>query len=596
MKKNSALSWRGLAPQLLTFVILPLSVLLVAITFGSLSLHQQAMRMLAGDRDERAARAAAATMTELINQRIISLRSLALLCPPGASAGELTGILLQHRFLAEPFDSGLAYLSSDGKVLASLGHHEFWDSFEGLEANSVMKQLSPEAPPALWTLSYPFPEKPTLAIAVGSPAGDILAVGAFSPHSLAEMALAPVFSPVIASDAGLEGHAISPESSAFVVDASGVVLYSLGKIIEEGVLIKHPGVQEALQGKSGAAYLETGGKEHVVAYSPVQPYGWALVIEEPWETVATPTLRLTENAPLVLIPVVLLSLFALWFATARIVKPLQSLEDKAAGLGWGDYQAIESPVGGIAEIRHLQAELIHLAHKVRLAQQGLRDYISAMTLGQEEERRRLARELHDDTLQSLIALNQRVQLLHLSLEDKPARQPLSGAIQEILALTEQNIQNLRRLSRALRPVYLEELGLTAALEMLAHEMKEGKLVDVEFRRTGSEQRLVPATELALYRMAQEALSNVARHARAEKATLSITFTPELVTLECSDNGQGFNVPDSPASFAPGGHFGLLGMYERAEMIGAQLEIESSPGHGARITIILPLKVEPSQES
>jgi signal transduction histidine kinase len=170
----------------------------------------------------------------------------------------------------------------------------------------------------------------------------------------------------------------------------------------------------ALRGESGVSYVQVCDSEHVVTYSPIGPVGWALALEEPWETVDTPTLRTTQIAPLVLVPVLLLTLVALWFGLRWIVQPLQALESKAATLAWGEFSAIEQPVGGIAEIRRLQSELIHMARKVKAAQQSLHGYIGAITAGQEEERRRLARELHDDTIQSLIALKQRVQLVQLA--------------------------------------------------------------------------------------------------------------------------------------------------------------------------------------
>jgi signal transduction histidine kinase len=239
------------------------------------------------------------------------------------------------------------------------------------------------------------------------------------------------------------------------VDSERRVLYQQGDFFPGEEPANHLGVSEALQGKSGASFLQAGGEEHAVAYSPIQPAGWALVIEESWEKVASPMLRTTEYAPLVLIPALLLSLLALWYGTRWIVQPLQRLEARAAELGWGDFAAIEKPVGGITEIRRLQSELVHLAQKVKAAQEGLRGYIGAMTEGQEEERRRLARELHDDTLQSLIALNQRVQLAQITVNGNPHSEDLARPLAEIQTLTEKTIQDLRRFTRALRPVYLE---------------------------------------------------------------------------------------------------------------------------------------------
>jgi signal transduction histidine kinase len=339
-------------------------------------------------------------------------------------------------------------------------------------------------------------------------------------------------------------------------------------------------VREALSGQSGATYQQAGDSEHVVAYSPVVPLGWGLVSEEPWEMVDTPRLRTTQAAPLVLIPVLLLTLVALWFTVSQIVRPLQQLGTKSAQLAQGNFRAIEEPVGGITEIQQLQTGLIHMAQAVRAAQQNLHHYIGAITSAQEEERRRLARELHDDTIQGLIALKQRVYLTRMKLETGAA----NGSLDEIAGLTEQTIENLRRVTRALRPIYLEDLGLATALEMLARETGQSSGLAVTFHSEGEQRRLTAETELSLYRMAQEALNNAARHAQAQNASVRIAFTPQAVTLEVSDDGQGFRVPVSPAEFAPAGHYGLLGLYERAELIGARLEIQSKPGEGTRVRV------------
>jgi two-component system sensor histidine kinase UhpB len=306
--------------------------------------------------------------------------------------------------------------------------------------------------------------------------------------------------------------------------------------------------------------------------------------------VASPLLSYTQMAPLVLVPVLRLTLFALWFGVRQIVQPLQALEEQADALAWGNYQAVEKPVGGIAEIRRLQKGLIHMSQKVRAAQQSLHGYIGAITAGQEEERRRLARELHDDTIQSLIALKQRVQLAEMKQMNGSTAQSYS----ELEELTEKTIDNLRRVTRALRPIYLEDLGLLAALEMLTREMSQITGTQIEFKTNGSEQRLSPKVELALYRIAQEALNNIAHHAKASHASVSLNFMPAEVLLEIVDNGQGFEVPRSPAEFAPGGHYGLLGLFERAELIGADLHIESNIGQGTRVAVRLNPKIRTGQ--
>lgn len=304
--------------------------------------------------------------------------------------------------------------------------------------------------------------------------------------------------------------------------------------------------------------------------------------EEAAQAATSPALELTLVAPLVLIPPLLFSVAGLWFVTRRIIQPLQKLESKSAALAWGDFEAIQEPVGGISEIQHLQMELTEMSRKVKAAQEGLHDYIGAITSAQEEERARLARELHDDTIQAVIALRQRVQLAEKSIKDQSGKHQLN----ELETLADQTIENLRRLTRALRPIYLEDLGLVTALEMLVRETSQNHSLAVEFHKAGQERRLGREVELSLYRMAQEALNNVVKHSNATHADVKVTFDPVEISIEVSDNGNGFNVPKSPTEFAPSGHFGLLGVHERADLLGARLEIESAPGHGTHFKVRL----------
>lgn len=596
MRKTTRFSWRGLAPQLLLVVVLPLVILLLGVTFGGLALHRQAMRQMVGERDVRAAEAAANALGEQISHRLRLVQSLAQQVEGDLAREELAALLQKSSYLRTEFDGGLAFFSADGELLAADPGPFSWSAVPWWEPGG--------SEPVYSELVWPVEEgsEPVMFAAAQDATGKVMAVGAFYTLRLAEETLEHL----IPHHGGGE---------VFLISQKGQLIYRAGDPLEGSDLAVHPGVAEALEGKSGAIFLPLDSNEHVAAYSPVPEVGWALVVEEPWESVTSPMLRLTEQAPLVLIPVVLVAFLALWFGANRIVQPLRLLEARAARLGWGDYEAITEPVGGISEIRHLQGELTHLANKVRAAQQGLRDYIGAMTAGQEEERRRLARELHDDTLQALIALNQRLQLLRLNLDQRAAAgqaaggqvvggrtmdasgapgpagggevlSALTGEVDELQELAEATIRDLRRLTRDLRPIYLEDLGLATALEMLAREASQPETLVVEYRQQGQITRLAPQVELALYRMAQEALSNVARHARATRATLSLVFEPDRLQLGIQDNGQGFVVPESPAAFAPGGHFGLLGLYERAEMIGARLDIQSVPGRGTRVNVIL----------
>jgi signal transduction histidine kinase len=565
--------WRGLPLQLFALTILPLAVLLVIVAFGSLALHQQAMRTLVGERDERATRAAAAAITEQLNHRASAIRSLALRV---ADNNDLDHVLTDAAFILPDFEGGLAIYDEAGGLVAATNASGVWQTLEiDRRLTAAESSLSPQGTAQFWA-TFPDPDsgEAVTLVAATAPNG-YLVVGAFHPASLARRALSDVFS---AND----------QATAYLIDENGRSLYQLGTVsLSDTELAQHPGVVDALRGESGTTYLSAEDGEYVIAYSPIAPVGWGLVIEEPWRAVADPMLRTTELGPLVMVPILFIALVGLWFGVRQIVQPLQSLEQKATELAWGDYDAIDTPVGGINEIQRLQSELIHMAQKVKASQQNLRGYLGAVTAGQEEERRRLARDLHDDTIQSLIALNQQVQLAQLSLDDHPAAEQLATMQQ----MTAQIIADLRRLTRALRPIYLEDLGLVTALDMLARDTGEALDIPVQFRAEGAERRLSPQVELVFYRIVQEALSNVTRHAQAKRAAVQIEFDESTVTLTISDNGRGFEVPESPAEMAPLGHFGLLGIQERAESIGARFVIDSAPEAGTRLTIMLPIPVQ-----
>jgi two-component system sensor histidine kinase UhpB len=567
--RHFGLSWRGLTLQLFVIIILPLTALLLVITFGSLSAHQTAMRNLVGERDERAVRTAANAIESEINHRIAAIRGLALRAS-STSPTDLSGVISTSNYLLSFFDQGIALFGRDGSLKASQGDQVLWEYQASGKDLAFTGFLTQNNTPVLGVITNPANGQQLIFLAAKAPQGNLVAIGALSTEMLIGGTLADSFPG-------------GGNATVYVIDPSFRVLYQSGALDRSGLSRDHPGLAEAFAGQSGATYVKAGADEHVVAYSPIAPVGWAIISEESWEMVANPTLRITQTAPLVLVPALLIAVVALWFGARQIVRPIQNLEARATKLAWGDFKAIEEPVGGIAEIRHLQAELVGMAHKLQIAQKNLHNYIGAITKGQEEERRRMARDLHDDTIQSLIALKQRLQLLEMASQNEPS----IAAIAELEGLTEQAIENLRRLTRALRPIYLEDLGLVAALEMLGRETTQSSKLPVHFQRNGAERRLAPVVELALYRMAQEALSNIVRHAQASEASLSLTFETQSITLVVTDNGKGFDVPKSPSEFAPSGHFGLLGLHERAELIGATLDIHSGPGLGSRLSVCLP---------
>jgi signal transduction histidine kinase len=550
--------WRGLS-QLFAVTVLPLTLLLLLIAFGSVTLHERDMRALVGERDERAVQSAAAALESELHHRAATVALL-------SNANQE---LIDSTDLASDFNGGLAFFDSDGRLIESTPHAGLW----GWVAQNwrTLRFASSSDPQPVFSTPFPDPDSNRYFVIVSaySFARNGIVAGAFTPESLARESLSA-------------SYPTGSQGTVYLLDSSRRLLFVSGALAPENLPSDHPGVAEALNGESGVLYVQMNGSEHVIAYGPIEEAGWALITEEEWEKVVRPSLQLTQMAPLVLVPAFILALIALWFGAKQIVQPLQKLESKAAALAWGDFDAIKEPVGGITEVQHLQMELTAMSRKVQSAQEGLHDYIGAITSAQEEERLRLARELHDDTIQAVIALKQRLQLAQKAVKTQGGHQ----ALKELESLAEQTIENLRRLTRALRPIYLEDLGLVTALEMLVRETSQANPLEIDFQKTGQERRLSQEVELALYRIAQEALNNVVRHAKAEHAALQIHFAEREIKLEISDDGVGFQMPASPTDFAPSGHFGLLGMRERADLIGARLEVESALGKGTRLRIRL----------
>jgi signal transduction histidine kinase len=556
---------RGLT-QLFAVTVLPLTILLLVIAFGGVNMHQQDMRALVGERDERAVQSSAAALQSELHHRMATITSMTVLVSKGLTFDE---IFATTSDLANDFNGGVAFLDSEGRLLANTGDGKFWERISQNSQNLLLASSSDLKPVFSAPILDPVSNKLFVIVSAYSDSRNVIVAGALSPEMLAADTLATTY------PAG--SHV-----TIYLLDESRRLLYVSGAFAQANLEPNHPGVSEALGGESGVLYVRRDGTEHVVAYSPIETTGWALITEEEWAMVISPSLRLTQMAPLVIVPAFILALIAIWFGAKQVVQPLQKLESKAAALAWGDFEAIKESVGGISEVRHLQMELAEMSRKVQSAQEGLHDYIGAITSAQEEERTRLARELHDDTIQAVIALKQRVQLAKKSIKDQHGRQSLT----ELESLAEQTIENLRRLTRALRPIYLEDLGLVTALEMLARETSENNHLAVDFQKTGQERRLSREVELSIYRIAQEALNNVVKHSKASHADLKIAFESDATIVEVIDSGSGFLVPNSPTEFAPSGHFGLLGVHERADLIGAKLEIESALGKGTRLKLAL----------
>jgi signal transduction histidine kinase len=224
--------------------------------------------------------------------------------------------------------------------------------------------------------------------------------------------------------------------------------------------------------------------------------------------------------------------------------------------------------------------------------ENLRFYAWQITKAQEDERKRIARELHDDTAQQLVALLRQLDTLAASEEN------LSEAGTERLERIQQRIDDallgVRRFSRDLRPSVLDDLGLLSALEGLLPDLEESG-ISTNLSISGDKHRLPLDVEMALFRIVQEALNNVNKHAHASNVTIGVEFIDSRVKVVVRDDGQGFELLGSPGDFAYSGKFGLLGIEERTLLLRGNLQVQSGKGKGTTISVDVPTEGIPALE-
>jgi signal transduction histidine kinase len=231
------------------------------------------------------------------------------------------------------------------------------------------------------------------------------------------------------------------------------------------------------------------------------------------------------------------------------------------------------------DLRLAETFATRAAVAVDLSERIVRDAMRRVVQAQELERRRLSRELHDETGQALTSILLGLRSLEESLETDDARAAAAG-LRELVVAT---LQDVRRLAVELRPSALDDFGLAAALEHLTASFQEQTGIQVDFGAALGEGRLPGEVETALYRIVQESLTNVVKHARARRVSISLTRMQHSVKAVVEDDGQGFD----PENTREGG-FGVVGMRERLSLLGGRLQVESRPGAGTTIVADVPL--------
>ncbi len=280
------------------------------------------------------------------------------------------------------------------------------------------------------------------------------------------------------------------------------------------------------------------------------------------------------------------SLLATIFVNAVILRlalsPLKALEETAAEIQRGNlYTRVPQSSLRDVELERLTTTFNGMldtleSYRVRLSGVAVRALNA-----EEQERKRIARELHDDTAQTLAALLIRLRLLR-AIDDHGSREQMIEQFREEIG---EALERVRRFARGLRPPALEELGLVPAIESHVRSLSESVGINIRVEADAIEDMLSHSAELALYRIAQEAISNAVRHAEPGKVVVRIQRNPDSVALTVTDDGRGFVVEQKSTSDDSG--LGLFGMQERAAYFGGHVYVTSTPGSGTRVQAVIP---------
>ncbi len=379
----------------------------------------------------------------------------------------------------------------------------------------------------------------------------------------------------------------------FLLDHNGQVIFHTNPTLINDNFNEQPVVSAMQQSNrtTGVTIVQSADNGSVVAgYAPVGATGWELVIMQPWSQILLPL-----RGPIIFVAVIMflgmvgLILVVLW-AARRITQPLDRLVRQFRQVAAGDYD-IQVQLSRISELRTLGVAFNHMVNQLESYRSGLQEYVASVTNSQEEERKRIARDLHDGTIQTLIAIGQRIELVRDMLPEQATEQS-QQQLTELRIMVKEAIAGIRQFSRDLRPMALEDLGLIPALQYLVGRLEQQDGITAHLSIEGDAVGLPQDLEVAIFRITQETLSNIRKHARATAIYVTIKFLPRQTLLEVRDNGVGFDVPENTTDLARKGSFGLLGLQERANLFGGDISIQSARGQGTIVRVILPHKQIP----
>ncbi len=572
------LHWDSLSIQAPIFIALPLTILLALAVGAVFFAYQQVAERLVLSRDQELARISAERLSENMGDFVRVLSTIANLDIVNTNNPVLQkNALTQARDLLIDFDGGVIVINPDGIVTVT---EPFRPDLLGQDLADRPYFLLPRE-----TRAYTFSD----IISEEGSAEDIIVV------SVPILSREGKFQGVLAGRFYVGFQRIGEEirklttsdmGEAYLLDRTGRVIYHPDYALIGADFSQRTAISQHVQGeREGAVFTQAPGiGRQVVGYAVVDVTGWTLVLQEPWNNVVAPAINSLRPVVLVLLIGVLGLAAIISAGVQRVIRPVAEMAVFSRRVAEGDYD-VQIPPNPIRELRDMGTAFNEMVQQISRYQAGLRQYVAAITHTQEEERRRIARDLHDDTVQSLIAVGQRLELARQLVEEDSG--DAVEQLRDLRKMVTRTIDSIRQFSRDLRPTALEDLGLVAALQHLVNALAQNGQIDVALSIEGSPEGVSADMEVAIYRIIQEALANIRKHSQAAQVRLRTQFLADRVAVTVQDNGIGFEVPREMADLASEGHFGLMGLKERAQLFGGQATITSTPGQGTTVEIILP---------
>jgi signal transduction histidine kinase len=399
-----------------------------------------------------------------------------------------------------------------------------------------------------------------------------------------------------------------------VVGPDGRVALGIGADEHPGALSYHfPVIQQLADPRQGVSLLHQPGagnsfEPHVMSVVPLPASPYYLVLEQAVDVALALPNQLEQWLVLLTVVGFLAALVAAWITTSRVVRPTRELTAAARRMAQGDLDSpihisAQDEVGRLAQslesmrrqlgvaYQQLEDANLVLESQVRERTAQLSELLEKIISAQEDERARLARELHDETAQTLGALT-------IALDR--ARDELAGALPrtaeqlaEARTMAARLMEETRRLILDLRPMALDDLGLAPAIRWYAetHLEEEGVVASVEVDQPT--RRLPKHIEVSVFRIVQEAINNIVKHAHARRARIRLVFRDLVAKVVISDDGQGFEPAQVDGRTTWARSVGLLGMQERVRLLNGHLRIRSTPGRGTTIAVRIPIAHEAS---